>query len=173
MANAGQAQQYILMHCPYLTRCAICCLCLRVVNEHQQQHSIPKEIFMPTAATHRPVSQLPALAKVLATTSVGLGVTELLAPAFIANFSGVAPTPRGQAIIRALGARELAHGFAVGTWPALAWTRMAGDILDIALLAVGHRKHPANTKRGLIAAALLTAIAGLDVAATRRYFGTT
>jgi hypothetical protein len=43
--------------------------------------------------------------------------------------------------------------------------------LDVALLAVGHRTHSANDKRGLVAAGLLTGIAGLDVIASRRYAG--
>jgi hypothetical protein len=128
---------------------------------------------MSTSATYRRVRETPTLAKVLAATSVSLGATELLAPTFVSNISGVTPTRRGRTIIRALGARELAHGFAVGTSPALAWTRVAGDVLDIVLLAVGHRKRSANAKRGFISAGLLTAIAGLDVVATRRYLGNT
>ena len=65
--------------------------------------------------------------------------------------------------------RELAHGFALSASPASAWTRVAGDVLDVAMLAVGHRTHPTNEKRGLVAAGLLTGIAGIDVIASRRY----
>jgi hypothetical protein len=87
------------------------------------------------------------------------------------EISGVQPTPRRLEVIRVLGFRELAHGFAVYSSPALAWTRVAGDVLDVTLLAVGHRPRSANAKRGLITAGLLTAIGGLDVIAARRYAG--
>jgi hypothetical protein len=103
---------------------------------------------------------------------VGLGATELLAPTLALRVAGVVPTRRGRNVVRGLGARELAHGFAVHSSPALVWTRVAGDILDIALLAAGHRAHSADARRGFLAASLLTAIAGLDAIATRRYAGT-
>jgi hypothetical protein len=126
---------------------------------------------MSTSGAHHHFSESYPLAKILAATSVGLGAAEVLAPTLVSNVSGVRPTRRGRNAIRALGVRELAHGFAVRSSPVLVWTRVAGDILDIALLAVGHRTHSANAKRGLIAAGLLTGIAGLDVIATRRYVG--
>jgi hypothetical protein len=100
-----------------------------------------------------------------------LGATELLAPTLVSNVSGVAPTRGVRNVIRALGVRELAHGVALSASPASAWTRVAGDALDIALLAVGHRAHSTNEKRGFVAAGLLTGIAGLDVIASRRYAG--
>jgi hypothetical protein len=130
-----------------------------------------KEIAMSTSGAHgRSVHSL-ALAKALTAASLGLGATELLAPTVISNISGVVPTRRGRTVIRALGVRELAHGFAVLGSPALVWTRVAGDILDVALLAAGHRSQSANVKRGVIAAGLLLGIAGLDIVATRRYVG--
>jgi hypothetical protein len=117
------------------------------------------------------LTKLPTLATLLAVTSVGLGATELLAPTLALRAGGVVPTRRGRNVVRALGARELAHGFAVHSSPALVWTRVIGDVLDVALLAVGHRAHSADAKRGFIAASLLTVIAGLDAIATRRYAG--
>jgi hypothetical protein len=130
-----------------------------------------KEIAMSTSGAHDHSAESPRLARALTAASLGLGATELLAPTVISNISGVAPTRRGRTVIRALGVRELAHGFAVLSSPALVWTRVAGDILDVALLAAGHRSQSANVKRGLISAGLLLGIAGLDVIATRRYAG--
>ncbi|MDT7733372.1 MAG: hypothetical protein QOE12_546 [Mycobacterium sp.] len=126
---------------------------------------------MSITGTHSRSVEKPTLARVLAAASLGLGATELLAPTLVSNVSGVAPTRGVRNVIRALGVRELAHGFALSASPASAWTRVAGDVLDVALLAVGHRTHSANDKRGLVAAGLLTGIAGLDVIASRRYAG--
>ena len=111
---------------------------------------------MSITGTQRRSAQSPALAKALAAASLGLGATELLAPTLVSNVSGVAPTRGVRNVIRALGVRELAHGVALSASPASAWTRVAGDALDIALLAVGHRAHSTNEKRGLVAAGLLT-----------------
>ena len=124
---------------------------------------------MSITSTHRRSAESPTLAKVLAAASLGLGATELLAPTLVSNVSGVTPTRGVRNVIRALGVRELAHGFALSASPASAWTRVAGDVLDVAMLAVGHRTHPTNEKRGLVAAGLLTGIAGIDVIASRRY----
>jgi hypothetical protein len=74
----------------------------------------------------------------------------------VSNISGVTPTSRARIVIRALGVRELAHGLAVNSSPTLVWTRVAGDILDVTLLAVGHRTHSANAKRSIVVAGLLT-----------------
>jgi hypothetical protein len=126
---------------------------------------------MSSTGAHSRSAGSPTLAKVLAAASLGLGATELLAPTVVSNVSGVAPTRGVQNVIRALGVREIAHGVALSASPALAWTRVAGDALDIALLAMGHRTHSTNQKRGLVAATLLTGIAGLDVVAARRYAG--
>jgi hypothetical protein len=126
---------------------------------------------MSVSGAARHSAESPTLAKVLTAASLSLGATELLAPTLVSNVSGVVPTRRVRNVIRALGARELAHGLALSASPASAWTRVAGDVLDIALLAVGHRTQSTNEKRGLVAAGLLTGIAGLDVLATRRYVG--
>jgi hypothetical protein len=131
-----------------------------------------KEAPMRSSDAHNSPTKVPTLATLLAVTSAGLGATELLAPTLVAKVGGIEPTRRGRRVIRALGARELAHGIAVHSSPALVWTRVAGDILDVALLAVGHRQHSASARRGIVTASLLTEIAGLDAIATRRYVGT-
>jgi hypothetical protein len=128
-----------------------------------------KESAVASFGAHRHSVESPTLARALIVASLGLGATELLAPTVISNISGVMPTRHGRTVIRALGVRELAHGIAVLSSPALVWTRVAGDVLDVALLAAGHRSQSANVMRGFIAAGLLSGIAGLDVIATRRY----
>lgn len=109
------------------------------------------------------------LVKGLGVASVGLGLTEVLVPARVAVLAGVAPTRRSRAVIRALGLRECGHAAALllGS-EKLVWTRVAGDVLDIAVLAVGVGRNPAGRKRGAISAIALTAIGGADLYAALR-----
>ena len=113
-------------------------------------------------------SESRSLTTLLTATSLLLGVTELVAPAAIARLSGVVPTPGVRTVIRALGGREVAHGLAMLSSPRLVWTRTAGDVLDVAVLAAGHRTHSSSRQRGLAVAGLLSVVGGLDVVATRR-----
>jgi hypothetical protein len=122
--------------------------------------------------TARPARDNPALARTLVAVSFGLGVAELFAPALVAAAAGVSPTPGATSAIRWLGVREVCHGLAILSSPRLVWTRVAGDVVDVALLAAGHKRVPTSRRRGLIAAVVLTAVGGLDIAAARRYAGT-
>lgn len=71
--------------------------------------------------------------------SLVLGTAELLAPRRLARMLGI----RGaEPVLRACGARELASGIAtLGVAPrAGLWSRVAGDLLDLALLAAVARR---------------------------------
>ncbi|MCV6971449.1 SRPBCC family protein [Mycobacterium bohemicum] len=105
------------------------------------------------------------LVKVLAATSFGLGIGELVAPGRVAAIAGVDETPRSSRIIRALGARECGHGAALMAGSdRLVWTRVAGDVLDVALLLAGvAARGPGRQRQGAISAAALAAIGGLDL----------
>lgn len=104
------------------------------------------------------------LARALGWFSIGLGVTELVAPGRIARTIGLEDK---EGLIRAYGARELAS--AVPTLsvdkPVGLALRIAGDVLDLGTLASGlHRNNP---KRGnaVVATALVVGITLLDVVA--------
>lgn len=74
------------------------------------------------------------LAKFLGCFSIGLGAIELLAPRHLIRLLGL---PRSPALVRAFGAREVAAGAAVLTYPdnpAPLWARLGGDALDLAVL---------------------------------------
>ncbi|WP_229401993.1 SRPBCC family protein [Micromonospora okii] len=78
-----------------------------------------------------------ALPRLLGVVSLALGAGGLLAPRAVARLTGVDDSPAALAVIPAVGARELAHaaGLLAGRRPAgWAWTRVAGDALDLALL---------------------------------------
>src|ERR1044072_3700674 len=79
-----------------------------------------------------PSANATRLAKGLGWFSLGLGMTELLAPRFIAKISGVSERRTG--VIRLYGLREIASGIGIfaqkNPAPAL-WSRVAGDALDL------------------------------------------
>ena len=95
--------------------------------------------------------------------SIGLGLTELLMPNKVAKTLGM----RGQQpLLRACGVRELATGVAILTaskrspW---VWSRVVGDALDIAALAINATS--ANPKRRNVAIALgsVAGVTALDI----------
>lgn len=113
------------------------------------------------------------LVKALSGASFGLGVSELVAPGKVAAIAGVDDTGRSRRVIRALGVRECCHGVALLGGPAkLVWTRVAGDVLDMALLIAGVvARGPGRRRQGAISATLLSGIAGLDLYTALRTSG--
>jgi uncharacterized membrane protein len=111
-----------------------------------------------------------ALVKGLGGASLGLGLSELLAPAKVAALAGIADTSRTRPVIRALGLRECGHAAALLFGPdRMVWTRVAGDALDLALLGAALAKHGAGRRgRGAVSVAALLGIAATDVYAARR-----
>src|SRR6188508_343606 len=69
---------------------------------------------------------------------LGLGVAELLLPRRFNRLIGVGDSQRAKNVTRSLGVRELASSFALlgrrrpAPW---LWARVAGDVIDLALLA--------------------------------------
>jgi hypothetical protein len=110
---------------------------------------------------------LDGTAKGLGVFSIGLGLTELLAPHAVAQMTGL----RGrETLIRAYGLREIATGIGLlvsaDPRPWL-WGRVLGDVLDVATLAVpaaGTGRRAANARRAIAAAAPIGAV---DLATAR------
>ena len=104
------------------------------------------------------------LARALGWFSVGLGLTELIAPGRLARTLGL---DGKEGLIRAYGARELASAvptLSIDKRVGLA-ARIGGDALDLATLASAlHRDNP-KWRNAAIATALVTGITLLDVAA--------
>jgi hypothetical protein len=92
-----------------------------------------------------------AVARALGWFSIGLGVAELLAPRVMARTTGLEGRER---LLQVYGAREIAAGLAILLFSEKvgAWSRVAGDALDIATLA---------SARNAKSAASLTAVAGV------------
>jgi len=107
------------------------------------------------------------IAKGLGWFSIGLGVTELIAPGAIGRVTGT----RKKTVIRAYGVREIAAGIGIlaardrGRW---LWSRVAGDVMDLA--AIGRAAQSSNRHRGSNAfgAAAVAGVTALDVWCARK-----
>jgi uncharacterized membrane protein len=103
------------------------------------------------------------LAKGLGWFSIGLGLTQLLAPGRVARLAGVKDTGGTRTVLRLAGLRELGHGagiFAQRRPAGAVWTRVGGDAMDLALL--GRALASGRSERGRVAA---TTVAVLGVTA--------
>jgi uncharacterized membrane protein len=116
-----------------------------------------------------PSASAKRLARGLGWFSIGLGLTELLAPRAIASISGVSNRRTG--LIRLYGLRELASGIAIFSQrkPAEAmWSRVAGDVLDLASLGMACTSPDAKRGRITFATANVLAVTALDVIAAKQ-----
>ncbi|MGC5333817.1 SRPBCC family protein [Micromonospora sp. DT62] len=112
------------------------------------------------------------LPRLLGAVSLALGAGSLLAPRAVARLTGVDDSPAARAVVTAVGARELAHaaGLLAGRSPAgWAWTRVAGDALDLTLLGRAWADRCGERRRrvGLTTAAV-AGIAAVDLIAAVR-----
>jgi uncharacterized membrane protein len=119
------------------------------------------------------------LTRMLGWASVGLGAPLLLAPAGSARAIGIEDGPRQRATVTGVGARELmaAAGLLGTRSPIWLWARVAGDLVDLALLGDVLRNRTLTTRvvktalkkqdreglgRIVAATAAVAAITGLD-----------
>jgi hypothetical protein len=98
--------------------------------------------------------------------SIGIGLTELTAPQKVEDMLGIEDRPDQRGILYVLGVRELMHGLCILTeraptrgLSAGVWSRVAGDVLDSALLAMAATK----TKRPGSFAAVTAAVMGIGL----------
>ncbi len=96
------------------------------------------------------------LARGLAAFSIGLGIAQLMAPRKLAELIGI--NDDHDALMRMLGARELASGLGImqGKPGHFLAARAAGDFMDLGLLAAALRE-PRNDRNKLLGA--ITAVA--------------
>jgi uncharacterized membrane protein len=116
-----------------------------------------------------PKSSAKRLARGLGWFSLGLGLSELLAPKAIAKISGVSNAHTG--LIRLYGLREIAAGvtiFSQENPAAGVWSRVAGDALDLASLGKAFASPRANKGRVAFATANVLAVTALDLIAAKQ-----
>lgn len=103
--------------------------------------------------------------------SLALGVAQLAAPGMLASGVGLKKASRTTRLMRLVGARELLAGLGLlrrrspRGW---LWARVAGDVMDLALLGAA-MKTAKKRRRGRIPMALLAVagVAALDLLAAR------
>lgn len=103
------------------------------------------------------------LARMLGWFSLGIGAAEVIAPATIARTLGL---PGGAALVRGFGVREMVAGFTifVRPWsPIGPWARVAGDGMDLGVLAAALGSRNRRRKSAAVATALVAGVTALDV----------
>ena len=112
--------------------------------------------------------------------SIGLGLTELLSPRRVARLVGVSEDH--DRLIQVLGAREISSGLGLLARPkpmGFAWSRVAGDIMDLSLLSAALTRinaQPMSVSRSIYddrrrltaAVSVIAAITVVDVIASIR-----
>lgn len=103
------------------------------------------------------------LATFLALFSLGLGLSEALAPGTMARLTGV----RSPGLLRAYGLREVLSGLGIlkSERPAFwLWSRVGGDAIDLATLAAEYsRATPDDRTKILASAAAVLGVTALDL----------
>ena len=100
--------------------------------------------------------------------SIGLGVAELAAPGAVARLVGV---PANRALLRTMGLREITSGVGIlmqekpAAWM---WSRVGGDVMDLALLARALRSPDARRGRVAMATAAAAGVTVLDLLCSRQ-----
>ena len=124
---------------------------------------------------HRHESKVDAeVARGLGWASIGIGLAEIAAPGAVQQLLGIQDRPSHRGILRVLGVRELMHGCALLTeekpsreMTNSVWARVAGDVLDTAVLGVAATKTKAPGRFAAVAAAVM-GIGALDLLSAMR-----
>jgi uncharacterized membrane protein len=103
------------------------------------------------------------LARILGWFSIGLGIAEIVAPKQLAQLIGVENKP---GLFRLMGLREIGHGIGILSQeqPAGAvWSRVAGDIVDLALLGSQLDSDNPEREKTLAATISVLGVTALDL----------
>jgi len=104
--------------------------------------------------------------------SLGLGVTQLLAPGALNRLAGIRDDSAARLAQRFVGVREVgAFAAIMATRPRPAvplWSRVGGDLIDLALLGRAWRRKRESAPRLALTIANIAAVAGLDAYAAIR-----
>ncbi len=112
-----------------------------------------------------------AISRGLGWFSIAVAATELAAPRQVAKALGLRPTLGTTTTIRLLGLRELATGMSILLQPRRPlpiWARVAGDVTDIGLLAIGAAGAKTSPLRASLGLAGLAGVTALDAYAAFR-----
>ena len=114
--------------------------------------------------TERRADDGKGLARALGWFSIGLGAAELLAPAHVADLAGLDEDRTD--LVRFYGMREIASGVGILSqrqptpW---VWSRVAGDLLDLATLGAAMASDNPRRGRAAGAMAMVLGVTALDM----------
>ncbi len=110
------------------------------------------------------------LVRALGWSSLGIAVPMIAAHRAVAREAGVDDSATAVRLVRATGVREAVQGLALLLGPRpMVWTRVAGDAVDIALLArATARRGGARRRRTVLATGAVAAITAVDLFAAIR-----
>src|SRR5688500_3633109 len=111
------------------------------------------------------------LGRALGVFSIGLGLSQILAPRGVGRAIGLEDNDRNHRLMTAFGIRELATGLGLLSRPgsaSLMWGRVAGDVLDLAVLARALNSNRNDHNRVAAAAAAVLGVTVLDIVAGKR-----
>ena len=122
---------------------------------------------MPTRSDRyaRDVGEGDWIATAMGLFSVGLGVSQVLAPGRMARCVGLRDEHKNRSMMRWIGVRELVCGigiFARRKPAGFMWARTAGDVMDLALLRAAFGSRGTEKERVLAATAAVAAVTALD-----------
>ncbi len=103
------------------------------------------------------------LARLLGWFSLALGALEVAAPRSLARNLGL---PGGAVLVRGYGVREMVAGVTIlgKPWSPLGpWSRVAGDAMDLATLAVALKTRGRNRGTAAVVTLLVAGVTALDV----------
>jgi uncharacterized membrane protein len=112
------------------------------------------------------------VAEMLGWFSLGLGLAAIALPDGVARLAGVPDTGRTRAVLRAVGAREIAQGIGIlgqdrpVGW---LWSRVAGDVMDLTLTGSALTADRAQRERVAAALAGLLGITAADAWCSARF----
>jgi uncharacterized membrane protein len=116
-----------------------------------------------------------SLAQGLGWFSIGLGVAQIVAPRRVARMIGVNDSDRNSAVMRAVGVREITAGIGLLSDPkptGFAVARVAGDMMDLAMLANALSAPENDRGRTALATAAVLGVGLLDVFASEELAAT-
>jgi uncharacterized membrane protein len=98
--------------------------------------------------------------------SIGLGLAEVAAPGKLAQLIGVSDDERTRKILRLYGLREITAGAGILSQSNPAgwvWSRVAGDVLDLASLGKAMKSDESKRNRVTVATTAVLGVAALDL----------
>jgi hypothetical protein len=133
----------------------------------QQPPTRERAVALRSPAAALPARTVRRRAEALGWFSVALGLAQLLLPRAVARAAGAGDHA---GLVRALGAREIASGAGLllrPTRPSFAWLRLAGDVVDLALLGRAMLAPRARRDKLALAIAAVSGVAVMDALTAR------